>query len=484
MVEMSPDIVLLCDQDGRILYVNLAGLEMLGLDEHSQLVGRPLEEIIHPDSRAAVAAHLHTLFEGSQEHTLAEGLFLRADGKTIIAEVMGYLFLDGGEFAAHLVIRDVTRRKQAEAAARRARRRLGGAIAAGALVTFAAGGYHVYRHTESVAFCGGSCHSVMGPEYALHQRSSHANVTCAQCHIGEGASWYVKTKLTGIDQVYAVAAGTFPKPIPAPIENLRPASETCEHCHSPQVYHGNRTKLFRSVPEDGDPSDPEVTAVLLRLGGYRAGAYTGIHWHAGEEGRIEYRAEDRKRMRIRELRLTRRGVVTTYTTKGAPLPNNVPWRQMDCSDCHNRIPHNYRTPEDCADDLILSGRLPRLPAIKRASLAALTANYPSREAARDGILANLVSFYHRRGDDVSRLARILYDDAYAPNVYPSLGIRWRTYPNHLGHRDGPGCFRCHDGEHTAADGRTVSQDCELCHSVLVSGSRQSQIDPKMRDLLF
>jgi PAS domain S-box-containing protein len=489
LVELSPDLVLLCDADGKILYVNLAGLELLGFDEPAQLLGRRLEEFAHADSKADIGARLRTLVDEGRDVPFVEEQFVRADGKAITVEMMGYIFPHRGGFVAHLVARDVTKRKEAEAAARRAKRKLALTALVTGLVIVSAGSFQVYQYTESVGFCGTRCHSVMAPEFALHQRSPHAHVSCSQCHIGEGADWYVKAKFSGLFQVYAVMAGTFPKPIPAPIVNLRPASETCEHCHSSQVFHGNRARVFRRVPDDGNAEDPEVTAVMLRVGGYRAetGGYSGIHWHASPKEKVEYRAADNRRLAIRDLRVTRAdGSVTTYLVKGAPpAPAGTPWRQMDCSDCHNRTPHKYQTAEETVDNLMLHGRLrSRLPDLKKVALAALEAKYSSREAARDGIHASLASFYGRAEGEPARVARILYDEAYAPNVYPQLRIEWNTYPDHIGHRDGLGCFRCHDGEHATAQGKTLEQDCDMCHSVLVSGSRQSKITPEVRALLF
>ena len=488
LAEMSPDIVLICDAEGRILYVNLAGLELLGFDQHRQLVGRKLEEIVHPDSKADVRERLRTLLE-KNELPFVEERFLHADGKAITVEMGGHIFPHRGAFVAHLVVRDVTRRKEAEAAARRARRNLALTALFTGLLIVSAGGLQVYEYTESVGFCGTRCHKVMAPELGLHQRSPHAHVTCSQCHIGPGARWYVKAKISGLHQVYAVLAETFPRPIPAPIVNLRPASETCEHCHAPRVFYGNLTRVFRRVPEDGNVDDPEVTAIMLRVGGFRpeTGRYSGIHWHASQKETVDYRAVDRRRLQIPELRVTRAdGSTATYVAKGVPpAPAGTPWRKMDCCDCHNRTAHKYKTSEETVDDLLLQGQLRSLlPNLKKAALAALGATYPNRDAARDGIRTSLASFYGHGDDELARVAKILYEEAYLPNVYPHLRIEWNTYPDHVGHRDGLGCFRCHDGEHETADGKVLSQDCDLCHSILVSASRQSQIEPRMRALLF
>jgi hypothetical protein len=47
-----------------------------------------------------------------------------------------------------------------------------------------------------------------------------------------------------------------------------------------------------------------------------------------------------------------------------------------------------------------------------------------------------------------------------------MNVTWGTYPNHIGHEDTPGCFRCHDEEHVGPDGRTITQDCSACHEIL------------------
>src|ERR1700739_4072103 len=100
------------------------------------------------------------------------------------------------------------------------------------------GSYRAYNFTDSVSFCGQLCHSVMNPEFTAYQQSPHARVACVDCHVGAGATWYVKSKLSGARQVVKTALNTFPRPIPTPVHNLRPASETCETCHWPQKFYG------------------------------------------------------------------------------------------------------------------------------------------------------------------------------------------------------------------------------------------------------
>src|SRR5262249_34457200 len=92
------------------------------------------------------------------------------------------------------------------------------------------GSYRAYEHTESVAFCGQTCHTVMKPEFVAFQNSPHASLHCVDCHVGSGAEWYLRSKLNGVHQLYSVTFGTYDKPIKTPVENMRPALDTCAQC--------------------------------------------------------------------------------------------------------------------------------------------------------------------------------------------------------------------------------------------------------------
>jgi PAS domain S-box-containing protein len=487
LVELSPDAVLLCSQNGQILYANLAGLEMLGFERASELLGRSLDSVVYPTSRQRVRARIASGETASGSLPFVEERFLRADGSAFPVEMMTFPFVHGGEFVTYLVVRDITKRKEAEARQRRLRRRAVAAASVAALAVLAVAGYNGYRYSESVEFCGLRCHAVMTQEHVQHQRSSHAHVSCAGCHIGEGASWYVKSKLAGLHQLWAVLSDSYSKPLPAPIVNLRPAPETCEHCHSSRVFHGDRQRIVRAVGSAG-PDDPEVTALSLHVGGLlpATGKFSGIHWHASTDDRVEYLATDASRLIIADIRVTRAdGSVTTYRSPGLPpAPEGTAWRTMDCCDCHNRVAHRFQSPEQAVDSVLLAAPMAApLPDVRRASLAAVTGEYPSSPAAAAGILASLEGFYARAHADltpaqraeVKSLADRLWRQAWAGNVRPHERVGWGTYPDHDGHRGRGGCFRCHDGQHAAPDGRPVSQECGLCHEVLVQAQPQSTL---------
>jgi len=347
------------------------------------------------------------------------------------------------------------------------------------------GSYLAYEHTESVSFCGQTCHVAMEPEAVAHQHSPHARTTCVACHVGPGSEAFVEAKLNGLHQVYAVAFDRVPTPIPVPIDNLRPATKTCQACHWPEQAFVPQYRRFVHFGEDEANSRWEINLRILTGGGGPSltGAY-GIHaHHSGVNKRIEYVAADRSRTEIPWVRVTDRvsGLVTEYLAGGAERPDEViaqgHVRGMDCLDCHNRPAHRYNAPDLSMDIAMALGAIsPRLPSIKKVGLEALKADYESTEEALDRIATRVQDFYaaeHPRiaaahsadiGAAVYQLQTI-----YRRNFFPRMKVRWDTYPDHSGHMDSPGCFRCHDGGHIDAAGESISSDCRACHSIVAQG---------------
>lgn len=329
---------------------------------------------------------------------------------------------------------------------------------------------------DSTKFCGTTCHSVMQPEYTTYARSPHARVKCVACHIGPGADWFVKSKFSGTWQVVAVAFDLYPRPIPTPIHDLRPARETCEQCHWPAKFSGDRFKVITHYQDDETTSEVK-SVLLLRVGGQQGRRSHGIHWHVDPDVRIRYRA-DARREKIHEVELTLPdGTVKTFS-KAEPAEGGVDreegWRSMDCVDCHNRPTHIYRTPEEEIDNALRLGNISRsLPYVRREGLAALRQEYASHELAREGIASTLAAYYREEHPDVATSSAALVEQAaralsgiYETNVFPSMKVTWGTYPSFLGHRDHDGCFRCHDSEHVTPAGEAISQDCSICHTLL------------------
>jgi hypothetical protein len=335
--------------------------------------------------------------------------------------------------------------------------------------------YSTIGYMESTTFCGLTCHSVMAPEYTAYQNSPHSRVDCVKCHIGPGASWFVKSKLSGAHQVIAVNLNTFERPIPTPVENLRPARDTCEGCHWPDKYGGDRLRIIPKYGDD-EANSRTMTVLNMRIGGGRT--RRGIHGaHVGPGVHISYAATDRKRQNIARVRVANEGAAPIdYYGKDVKQDeaNRLELRVMDCVDCHNRPTHIFELPERGMDRILSAGDASStLPFLKKKGVEFLTASYGSREEALKTIPAKIEAYYRdsqaavykARQQDVQRAAKAVAS-VYERNVYPDMKLSWGTYINNIGHTDFPGCFRCHDEEHTAPGDKKISQDCSTCHEML------------------
>lgn len=369
-------------------------------------------------------------------------------------------------------------------------------LSAANVVIIAVATYKGLEVMDSVSFCGNACHSVMSPEFTTYQRSPHARVRCVECHIGPGPSWFVKAKLQGAWQVVSVAFDLYPRPIASPVHSLRPARDTCENCHWPTKFVGQRLKVISHFSEDEKQTETK-TVMLLKVGGTEAGRPHGIHWHVDPRVKIRFRS-DLKREKIGDVEFAMAGSPTQVfkpPADGSPFGPEAPgdgegWRTMDCIDCHNRPSHVYGTAENEIDRAFAQGRLDRtLPFLKREGLKVLRADFRSTEEGQAEIKRAIGNFYAQSYANiaVSKKADIEASAAelahiWSTNVFPTMGIKWGTYPNFLGHTTTPGCFRCHDNKHKTADGKSISRSCGLCHSVLADEEEDpevlKQLDPE------
>ena len=339
--------------------------------------------------------------------------------------------------------------------------------------------YQGYHYTDSTQFCGQVCHQVMRPEFTAYQNSPHARVTCAECHFGSGASWFVKAKISGVRQVFAVTFDTFSRPIPTPIEDLRPARETCEQCHWPAKFYASQLRSRVHFLSDQDNTRTEIR-VLVKTGGGDSsmGPASGIHWHMALNQRIEYVATDLRRQVIPWVRSTDgSGAVTVYRSDGKPAgaaPPEGELRVLDCMDCHNRPTHIYQPPDRAVNTSLEAGRLdPGLPHIKQVAVQALVGDYATDAEADRGIEKVIREHYDGAAGDRAPWPRGAVDQAvaevqavYHRSFFPDMKVDWRVYPDNIGHMIFNGCFRCHNGDHKSASGAIIRRDCNVCHEFL------------------
>ncbi len=340
-------------------------------------------------------------------------------------------------------------------------------------------GYHGYHYTDSAEFCSKACHAAMHPQATTYEHSAHARVTCAACHIGAGASWFVKAKLSGTRQVLAMWRDSFSRPIPPAIQHLRPARETCEQCHWPRKFFGAQLREIVRFKSDEANTRLEIDMLLNTGGGDEAtGRAEGIHMHMALAGRIEYIATDAMLQQIPWVRyVDRAGNELIYRSDGRPSSDprpDAPIRTLDCMDCHNRPAHKFRSPQDAVDIFLDVGKIDTtLPFIKREAVAALVNEYPDAETAKRQIASRLTEFYKANYPQVWEYRKASVNDAidkvrelYSRSFFPMMKVDWKTYPDNIGHHISPGCFRCHEGKHVNQRGEPLSHECSICHTFL------------------
>ncbi|MBI1320240.1 MAG: cytochrome C [Candidatus Hydrogenedens sp.] len=351
-------------------------------------------------------------------------------------------------------------------------------------------GFKSVEYSESVEFCGTICHTVMEPEYAAYLDSPHSKVTCAECHIGPGADWFVKSKISGVGQVFAVMFDTYHKPVLTPVDNLRPARDTCEECHWPEKFVGDRVKVIRKYSED--EANTELTTILVMHigggGGNGGGTGNGIHdWHVNPDRTTLYLPGSDDRQEIALVRVKHAdGTVDNFAQDGFERdPASVPdteMQVMDCIDCHNRPTHIFYGPDDALNRAMSRGEIDNtLPYIRKAGLEALLG--AERDPDPDGFIRrSITQFYEENSPelltsrkDTVESAIVRLNGLFHRNVFPKMELGWNTHPNNISHINSPGCFRCHDETHTTKEGKAISQDCSACHQVLAWDEENPQL---------
>lgn len=359
-------------------------------------------------------------------------------------------------------------------------------------------GVKAYDALESVEFCGATCHSVMGPEYVAHKNSPHARVLCVDCHVGPGFEYWIKSKVAGMRQLYAVATDSYERPIPTPVHSLRPAQETCETCHWPRQFYGGKFVTHTYYKTD-EKNSPWTVDLLVKIGGGnpRTGKLEGIHWHMLEGNTIDYIATDKKRQQIPWVRVTRgNGDVAIYTQEiagGGKIPDpedpNVEVRRLDCMDCHNRPTHQFLPPAKAVNLAMSQGRIsPELPYVRKKGVELLMAEYDNREQAAERIPVALTAYYQKhypevaekKAGDIDRAGRTLVA-LYRDNFFPEMKTDYRTDFNNLGHFTNLGCFRCHNGNMVNDKGVRLEKNCTNCHLIVTQGP-SANLDDLQRDI--
>ncbi len=337
-------------------------------------------------------------------------------------------------------------------------------------------GYQLTEFMDSTAFCGRLCHGVMYPEYTTYQASPHSRVLCSECHVGSGAGYMVRSKLSGVPMVFETISGNYERPISTPVKNLRPARETCEQCHRPERFAGDLVRVHTSFSTD-EANTRNIDTRVLRVGGGETEVARDIHWHIA--ARVWYLAMDEKRQEIGWVGVENsNGELTEYIDPqevGKLTPQDILSRRrlMDCIDCHNRATHIFRSPEELIDTALAQGKIDdSLPFIKREGLKALDPPNTSLAKAITRVEA-IKEFYHASYPQIHEEKEQAIDEAIKElkeiarlTTFPDMKLTWKTYPDNIAHQESPGCFRCH-GKLVATmgdqKGKVIDAGCNSCH---------------------
>jgi nitrate/TMAO reductase-like tetraheme cytochrome c subunit len=346
-----------------------------------------------------------------------------------------------------------------------------------AFVVLFSGGSQVWEYTNSPQFCGTTCHT-MPPEYSAYQVSPHARILCVECHIGRDfmGGGFVLRKAGDLKHVLATITHNYQFPMQA--EEMRPARETCERCHSPDKFSDDKLKEIKHF---GTDKDNTLTSTFLTMktggGNERQGLGKGIHWHV--QSQVYYLPTDSLEQQIPYVKVVNKdGTTTEYVDSESGLNSATidqsKLKEMDCITCHNRITHLVLPPTDRIDQMLARNLIdPAIPEIRLQAANVLSATYSTIPEALDGI-ATLKSFYQTTYPDYysANAAKIdatittLQDD-YKNNTFPEQKSDWTAHANNVGHKDFPGCFRCHDGKHLDNKQEPIRLECNLCHSIPV-----------------
>lgn len=362
----------------------------------------------------------------------------------------------------------------------------------------ALGSYEAFHYTESVEFCGTVCHEVMKPEYIAYSNSPHARVACVDCHVGAGADWYVRSKLSGLRQVWAVLTDDFSRPIPTPIHDLRPARETCEECHWPEKFYARQLINEKHFLTDSGNTEWNIGLQMKTGPSHSAqGLSEGIHWHINPKVKIEYVPKRDNRLDIPWVKYTNleTGEETIYIDEDNMLSEEkmaeAELREMDCMDCHTRPSHHYYTPMEFIDDGMTAGRIPKdLPFIKKVAMDIFVDPFDHTDTALMVIRSSILDFYKEelpevyetRMDDINQAIEGIIM-GFNQNIFPEMQVSWDAYVDHIGHKTYNGCFRCHDDNHISTSGEIIRKDCNICHTIIMQGKEGEEMIAGLNEAL-
>jgi hypothetical protein len=343
-------------------------------------------------------------------------------------------------------------------------------------------GIATWEYTNSDAFCARACHSVHPEETYAHRASQHAQVECVECHMGRLSTFeMMAVKVTHTSELWGMLTG-----YDRPLTSHLPASrDSCEACHSEEPHQNDSVRVRKHYAPDEANTETKILLILRTAGGAaRDDGGKGIHWHT--ENLVRFITTDAQKLNIPWVEVTKPdGHTVTYRDVTQSLTESevaaAEKRVMDCTDCHNRVGHPFRDPEQVIDGALAEGRLNRrFPYIKARLVDVLQKDFSAEEdalglvkAAWEQYLRDFPNVPTDYPDDFAEAQRFIRErQKFVANLmsrsrFLEPEVSWRSFLDHGGHENSPGCFRCHSGKHVSAEGTPIPVNCTLCHAIPV-----------------
>ena len=283
--------------------------------------------------------------------------------------------------------------------------------------------------SESTTFCT-TCHT-MEPQGKAHEAGAHADVPCGECHVTPTAEGWIRAKIGGTKELYALVTNTYPRPIDSPerylsvdvtdrphaadfTRKIPPVTDSCLRCHQAKTLakepppiklivntqymkDETNTKQVVSVtlrPSALSPTAADVTD--LTENSEQAGVVS-VHWHYFKNLKI-YQSEatngpielmqftNTKGQVVSFIDAAEIGVTNSVSEDIQRLENKLSSRPIDCIDCHNRVGHAIPSVDASLNAAIEEGVIStKLPFVRRDAEKLLSARYESVDAAESAV---------------------------------------------------------------------------------------------------
>jgi len=338
-----------------------------------------------------------------------------------------------------------------------------------------------WEYSNSDNFCANACHEVHPEEPYAHQLGNHANVACVECHIGRLSTFASLTEKSG--HVAHAWNFIFGYDRPTYSTSLPGAQNSCEGCHTKEPHRHNVVNTAKKFAADRRNSESRLT-LTMRLNGRTFGGEVrrGVDWHAS--GAVRFISDGPQNFNIRWVEATSPdGSKAIYKNVSASLSDEeieqAEKNVMDCIDCHNRAGHPFRSPEEEVDAALADGRLSaELPYIKERVIELLEQDFASEDEANE-LVQQAWEKYQEDFPDLEAKKPEAWRAAHqflqerqefmvnlmVRNRFVDEGVSWRSFPDNNGHKQDPGCFRCHGGQLQTDAGTPITVNCTNCHSI-------------------